>query len=174
MQAGSPILRAKVLSVAKKDIGSRKLNGIVRHMKETLKKEKFGVAIAAPQIGESLRLFVVSGRAFQTEDKEEEKLPADMVFINPELTRLSRTKKEVTEGCLSVRHKYGSVLRHEKAGVKALDEKGRPFIYHGSGLLAQIFQHEVDHLNGVLYTDRAIKLVEDKEWAQLKTKRAKK
>jgi peptide deformylase len=173
VQVGDAVLRAKAKPVSKKDLGSRKLVSLLRRMSETLKKENFGVAIAAPQLGTSLRIFLISGKAFQVDgDVKGTKLPADKVFINPELLRVSRTKKEMTEGCLSVRHKYGSVLRHEKASIKATDEHGRPFIYHASGLIAQIFQHETDHLNGVLYIDKAVKVVDDKEWAQLRHKRA--
>jgi peptide deformylase len=64
-------------------------------------------------------------------------------------------KKEMSEGCLSVRGQYGTVLRHEKASVKAFDFEGKPFTYHGAGLVAHIFQHECDHLDGILYTDKA-------------------
>ena len=67
------------------------------------------------------------------------------------------------EGCLSVRHKYGTVVRHEKATVKALDENGKPLTYHGTGLVAHIFQHECDHLDGVLYIDKAVELEEDED-----------
>jgi peptide deformylase len=153
-------------------------------MKKTLAGENFGVAIAAPQIGESLRIFVIAGRAFLTDEEkkgfEEQELdeeslaessrrpedfskqvPADRVFINPVLTRLSRKKKEMSEGCLSVRGMYGTVMRHEKATVQALDEHGKPFTYHGSGLIAHIFQHEYDHLDGILYIDKAIHMEED-------------
>lgn len=86
-----------------------------------------------------------------------------MVFINPEITRLSKKKKEMSEGCLSVRGSYGTVMRHERATVKALDEHGKPFTYHASGLIAHIFQHEVDHLDGILYIDKAVKLEEDED-----------
>lgn len=131
-------------------------------MKKALAGEEFGVAIAAPQIGESVRIFVVSGRAMLPEDAPEDTLrPEDITFINPEIVRLSRTKKEMSEGCLSVRGKYGTVVRHEKASVKALDESGKPFTYNGTGLVAHIFQHEYDHLDGILYIDKAKKLTSD-------------
>jgi peptide deformylase len=69
----------------------------------------------------------------------------------------------MSEGCLSVRGDYGMVMRHEKASVRALDERGKPFTLHGSGLLAQIFQHEVDHLEGVLFTDKAEHIEHDEK-----------
>jgi peptide deformylase len=167
VQIGDPGLRSKSKLVPKKDIGSRKLAGIILRMKNLLKKEEFGVAIAAPQIGEPLRIFIVSGKAFAKSEAKEDKrekvpTPEDMVFINPELVRLSKKKKQMSEGCLSVRGEYGSVLRNEKATVKALDEKGKSFTHHGSELIAQIFQHELDHLEGILFIDKATKLEEKK------------
>ena len=175
VQAGDPVLRLKAKLVAHKDIPSLKLKRIVSRMRAILKKEEFGVALAAPHVGEPLRLFIVSGLAFDSASQEPSlrrdvhdpnssaKAPAspDKVFINPELTRLSKKTAEMSEGCLSVRGKYGTVMRHEKATIKALDEKGKPFIYHGAGLIANIFQHECDHLDGVLYTDKAVKLEAD-------------
>ena len=95
------------------------------------------------------------------------------MFINPKLVRLSKAMKEMTEGCLSVRNQYGSVMRHEKASVEAFDENGLPFTYHGSGLIGHIFQHEVDHLEGILYIDKAVSLEEDEGFKKLGAKRKK-
>ncbi len=69
-----------------------------------------------------------------------------------------------------MRGKYGTVMRHEKASIKAFDERGKPFIYHASGLLAHIFQHECDHLEGILYIDKAVKLGSDDERVTLREK----
>jgi peptide deformylase len=126
-------------------------------MKSALHQEEDGVAIAAPQIGESLRIFVESGRVKQLIDGEydETNIPADKVYINPEIIRLSRKKTKVEEGCLSVRWLYGFVERSEKARICAYDEFGKKFEKGASGLEAQIFQHEVDHLNGILFIDKA-------------------
>jgi peptide deformylase len=167
IQEGAEVLRLKAKAVFKKDIASPKVREVIARMKKVLKGEEYGVAIAAPQVGESLRIFVVAGRALLPEDAPEDTpKPDDLTFINPEIVRLSRAKKEMSEGCLSVRGKYGSVLRHEKASVKALDEAGKPFTYNGTGLIAHIFQHEYDHLEGILYIDKATKLTDD---AKLKT-----
>ena len=179
VQAGAPVLHAKAKAVPKKDITSPKIAKIIARMKKALSAEDFGVAIAAPQIGESLRMFVVSGKAFEPVIKDDEKpidggpkksLLPDRVFINPEITRLSKKKKEMSEGCLSVRGKYGTVLRHEKASIKALDEQGTPITYHGAGLVGHIFQHECDHLDGILYTDKAIRLEEDEDMRSARQK----
>jgi len=162
VQIGSPVLRQTAEPVHAKDFGSKPLKALIAKMKKVLDKEKYGVAIAAPQVGASLRLFVVVGRAFDEEAGEESKTKTpDKAFINPTLMRVSRKKKEMSEGCLSVRGKYGAVLRHEKVTVKAYDESGKQFIYHGSGLVAHIFQHEVDHLGGILYIDKAVRVTDD-------------
>ena len=169
VQSGAPVLRLQAKPVTKKEFGSKELKTLIAKMKKVLHKEKFGVAIAAPQVGESLRLFVVAGRAFDEDqddgDKKSKSKTPDKVFINPVLLRVSRKKKEMSEGCLSVRGKYGSVLRHEKAGIKAYGEDGRVFTYQGSGLIAHIFQHECDHLEGILYIDKAVSLRDDESVA---------
>lgn len=178
VQKEHPVLREIAKPVNSKDFGSPGLKKILEDMATALEKEEDGVAIAAPQIGIPLRIFVVSHRAFEFEDEEEEhedesenphgdyvslakpvkhKKPmrSDMVFINPVITKLSRKKKWVPEGCLSVRWLYGEVSRAEKATVRAYDQSGKVFTWGGSGLLAQIFQHETDHLNGALFIDTA-------------------
>ena len=154
----NPILRQKAKEVHLTDISSKKIKEIIHRMKTALAKEDDGVAIAAPQIGEPLKIFVVSGKVFSKnypEIKPDEKTPEDLVCINPEIFKLSRQKKKMSEGCLSIRWLYGDVLRSTKATIKAYDEKGVRFTRGGAGIIAQIFQHETDHLNGVLFTDKA-------------------
>ncbi|MEK7460392.1 MAG: peptide deformylase [Patescibacteria group bacterium] len=174
LQKDASILRATAEPVNPKDFTSPRLAKILDDMKSALDKEEDGVAIAAPQIGVPLRIFIVSHRAFEIELEEKDKINSvvektseqqmpvdskiklrDMVFINPEIVKLSRKKVWVPEGCLSVRWLYGEVLRSDKATIRAYDENGKPFTYGGSGLLAQIFQHETDHLNGLLFIDTA-------------------
>lgn len=160
VQSGASVLRAIAKPVPKKEFGSAKLRRLVAQMTKALAAEEHGVALAAPQIGASVRLFIVSPKVFARNGKE---VPAPVLaFINPELQRLSRAKKELHEGCLSVAGVYGHIKRHEKATVRAYDTKGRPFTYHGSGLLAEIFQHETDHLNGILFIDKAERLDHEK------------
>jgi peptide deformylase len=115
--------------------------------------------LAAPQIAVPLRIFVIAGKAFLYDGGEEisgKAVPPDMVFINPEIVKLSKKTNILPEGCLSVRWLYGKTVRAEKAKVRAYDEHGKRFEYGGSGLIAQIFQHETDHLNGILFTDHAV------------------
>ncbi len=164
VQEGNPVLRGIASSVSISDIGTKGMNDILARMKIALEREQDGVAIAAPQIGVPLRIFIVSHRAFNIEGGEGETLPdpdaKDMVVINPEIVKLSRKKLKVPEGCLSVRWLYGNTRRSEKASIRATDEEGKPFTFGGSGLLAQIFQHEVDHLNGILFIDHATEIEE--------------
>jgi len=150
-------LREKASSVKKEEIGSKKLAKIISDLKKALTSQDDGVAIAAPQIGVSLRIFVVSGKAFAISNGEDENASdyKDMVFINPKIEKSSRKKEAMDEGCLSVRGKYGKVKRAEKTTMTALDESGKKFRYGGSGLISQIFQHETDHLDGILFTDKA-------------------
>ena len=160
----NPLLRVVAREVPIAGIKSPRIRGLIADMKKLLAKEEFGVALAAPQVGESLRLFIVSGRALARDSRnapdepdKKEDVPAvpDQVYINPQLVKLSRGRKDKHEGCLSIRGKWGEVPRAEKATVRAYDEQGRPFTRGASGFLAHVFQHEMDHLEGILYTDKA-------------------
>ena len=121
-------------------------------------------------IGYSLPIFIVSGKIFHKDfikgEKEFKKtpkreIPKDLVFINPKISKLSREKEWVPEGCLSVRWLYGKTFRSKKATIMAYDENGKKFQRGASGLLAQIFQHETDHLKGVLFIDHAKDIKEE-------------
>lgn len=172
----NPALRKDAERILLSEIKSGRIQNLIKEMKDLLAKEKFGVALAAPQVGESLRLFIVSGRALSrggrnapNEPKNLEprssKLEAvpDQVYINPELIKLSRSRKEKHEGCLSVRGLWGIVRRAEKATIRAYDENGARFTRGTSGFLAHIFQHEMDHLEGILYTDKASTVYNEKD-----------
>jgi len=164
VQNGDAVLRQTASPIAKKDITSRTVRGLISRMKKVLVKEPHGVGLAACQLGEPLQLFIISGRAFATdttEKEQEEKHQPDMVVINPVLVRNSKKQKEMSEGCLSVRGKYGAVMRYEKVAIRALDESGKPFVYNASGLPAHVIQHEMDHLKGLLFIDKT-KILE--EW----------
>lgn len=166
LQKNSKVLREIAKEVPKESITSAKIQKIIKEMKEALHSQSDGVAIAAPQIGYSLRIFVVIGKVEELAKKDtdegvkEDEEKNDLVFINPVIKKISKEKKDVEEGCLSVRYLYGKVKRSKKATVEAYDENGNKFERGGSGLLAQIFQHEIDHLDGVLFIDKAKQLEE--------------
>jgi len=153
VQKGARILREIAKTVPLDAIDTQKIKTILKNMKKALASQEDGIAIAAPQIGESLRIFVVSGKMFTSEEDEEQK--EDKVFINPVIKKKSRKKESVDEGCLSVRFKYGMVDRAVKTTIRAYDENRKPFTYNATGLLSQIFQHETDHLEGILFIDKA-------------------
>ncbi len=159
------VLRKVAKSVPLSDIESMEIKKVIKNMKEALASQDDGVAIAAPQIGVSLRIFIVSGKVEAInkgeEIKEGEKVPhEDEVYINPKIIKVSKEREDMEEGCLSVRWQYGFVKRSRKATVEAYDEHGKKFTRGASGLLAQIFQHETDHLDGVLFIDKAKNLRE--------------
>jgi peptide deformylase len=170
LQRDAPVLREIAKEVPKDSIASPKIKKVLEEMKTALASQDDGVAIAAPQIGYALRIFVVSKKvdaiikkpqkAAAEDTKASKEKPKDTVFINPVIKKISKERKELEEGCLSVRYLYGKVSRGEKALVEAYDENGKKFSRGGTGLLAQIFQHEVDHLNGILFIDKAKDLEE--------------
>ncbi len=162
IQKEDPVLRAIAKEVPVAAITSAPIRKIIRDMKKALETQPDGVAIAAPQIGISLRIFVVSGKIFDEHWQRGEGLPKgitsatpDIAFINPTVTKLSKTKKWMHEGCLSVRPLWGEVQRSTHATITAYDETGKKITRGAGGLLAHIFQHETDHLEGILFIDKA-------------------
>ena len=153
------LLRQIAKMVPLTDCGAPWLKKLVSGMSTTLAACPDGVALAAPQIGESWRLFIVGERAFPKRDTAPH-WDHDLVFINPVITRRSRRQAELTEGCLSVRHRYGTTVRPERVSVEAYDQNGHKFVRHASGLLAQVFQHEIEHLDGIIFIDHARNLHE--------------
>jgi peptide deformylase len=158
-------LRRTSREVPISDIQSGKIQRVISSMSEALAKEEDGVAIAAPQIGEHIRLFIVSGRVLarigrKKKGTDDSITVRDAVFINPVLLKSSQKKQTVEEGCLSLRYLYGKVRRAARVTIEARDEKGNKITRSASGLLAQIFQHEIDHLNGELFIDKATDLVD--------------
>lgn len=155
VQVGEQVLRNKAELVPKEFFKTKKLLTMLENMKTALDSQKDGVAIAAPQIGLPYRIFLVSPRAYPGNTKD-----IRLVFINPIITKKSKTTEVMAEGCLSVRWKYGEVKRSVNTTVEAYDENGVVFIRVGGGLLSQIFQHETDHLDGVLFIDKAKNIVD--------------
>jgi peptide deformylase len=125
-----------------------KLAALAEQMLETMRNAN-GVGLAAPQVGVRQRLFVVE----LPEDEENEQPRETFVVFNPEIVK-SSGEQVGYEGCLSVPGYIGKVARAEKTTIKGLDEQGQPVRYGAEGYLARVFQHEIDHLDGVLYTDK--------------------
>jgi peptide deformylase len=159
VQKGNEILRKTAKEVPLENIKSAEIRNIIKKMKQSIAENEEAVAIAAPQIGKSLRIFVISGYVFSPENKEKRKTDYGyLVFINPKILKKSHEQKTFIEGCLSVGGVYGEIKRSGKIKVEAYNENGKKFIKSGSGLFAQAIQHEMDHLDGVLFIDKAIML----------------
>jgi peptide deformylase len=147
-----PVLRRKARAVTRFD---KKLQTVIDDMIETM-RDAPGVGLAAPQIGLSERLIVVeyyeNNEAEQAEDEAKKKV---WVMLNPEIVKASEEKVMGVEGCLSIPNLVGEVERHEAIQVKGLNRRGQPMRVKAKGWLARIFQHEIDHINGIVFTDRA-------------------
>lgn len=143
IQGGDPVLRKKATVV--ENPKSPEIKELIADMIATMKKAS-GIGLAAPQVGRSLRLFTVSveGKIY--------------VFINPEIRDFGDDKIPFEEGCLSVQKTWGPVIRPKKLTIKALNENGELVKIRAKGLLARVIQHEMDHLNGTLFIDKALKL----------------
>lgn len=165
LQKNEKKLRQISKEVPLDEIKSNGTKAILEKMAKALAGKENGVALAAPQIGESLRIFIVAGEIIKNEIppelKEKKVRLKPVVFINPILKKISQKKQIVGEGCLSVEGIYGAIKRAEKVTVEAYDENAKKFTRGVSGLLAQIIQHEMDHLNGILFIDKATKLIEN-------------
>lgn len=157
LQAGNPVLREISSVIPNVHIKTPEIKKIISLLKNVVESQADAAAISAVQIGKPIRLFIISKKIFSADPKNPNKLKDknDLVFINPKIIKASKTKQLLEEGCLSVRYVYGKVSRPEKVTVEACDENGKKTLRGFSGLLAQIVQHEHDHLNGILFTDKA-------------------
>jgi len=158
IQKDNKILRASAKPVA--DATSKEIKKIISFMAEAMFKEPDGIGIAAPQVGENLRIFLIAKDVLTPEklndpDYIKNRSREYLLFINPVLKKHSAKKSKDLEGCLSVRGEYGEVTRPEKVTVEYFDEHGKKRTRGASRLLARVIQHEIDHLNGVLFTDKA-------------------
>ncbi|MEW5805715.1 MAG: peptide deformylase [Patescibacteria group bacterium] len=122
---------------------------LVRQMKKTMKESR-GIGLAAPQVGVNLQIFVA--QTYYQDEGYQGKLYA---IINPKIVSLSKQTDKMEEGCLSLPKIYGEVERPKKITIEGLDEMGKKIKIKASGLLAKIFQHEIDHLNGILFVDKS-------------------
>jgi len=162
LQIGDPILKQISMSVKIEEMGSAKTNSIIKDMQTAVRSQADGIAISAPQIGQLYRIFLISNRIYEVlgEKKEKAEKRSDIVFINPKIIKFSKEKTWAEEGCLSVRNMFGRVQRSKKVVFEALDENGKKISRGFSGILAQIIQHENDHLNGILFVTKAKDLQE--------------
>lgn len=133
-----------------KDTKSLKIQGLIKNMREIMIKER-GVGLAANQIGVDAQVFVMGpGENF-------------FVFINPKITKYSKEMEEMEEGCLSVPGIAGIVSRPVAVEIKGYNEKGKEIKNKFEGVFARICQHEYDHLSGILFIDKTIRIFKTKK-----------
>lgn len=152
---GDPILKQRA-----KEIGSssKDFEILLKNMWETMYAAN-GVGLAAPQVGKSLRLFIVDGSPFSveaslTEDEKNELKGFKKVFINPKILQKSDDLENFNEGCLSIPDVRGDVIRPTSIKIKYQNQYFKEITEHISGLPSRIVQHEYDHLEGILFTDK--------------------
>jgi peptide deformylase len=152
---GDTVLRQKASDVLVRDIKSQKVQNLIRQMQDFILTKKMGVGLAAPQTGKSLAVAVVCVRS--TKHRKDIK-EFDLVIINPEITKNYGRRVQQWEGCISGGPLKGGLFakvpRYKKIELKYQDEKGIPQKKTFEGLPAHVIQHEVDHLNGILFVDR--------------------
>ena len=161
---GHPVLRAKARPLHPSEIRTPKIQQLIDDMFETM-KEYQGVGLAAPQVHESLRLFVAGfppaiidedaddDDRDEVDDEDDEDVPL-MAIVNPEVEVVTLETVEDWEGCLSIPDIRGRVPRARQIRVRAYDRTGRKIEMQASGFTARVIQHETDHLDGVLFFDR--------------------
>ena len=141
------ILHQKSRPLSKEDILSKDIQNLIKQMIPTMYL-KDGVGLAAPQVGELVQICIISREYNKDKTK-------DLVLINPVWKKASVLKEWSDEGCLSVPDVYGKVKRWKKIRLQALDRDSKEVNITVSGFLAKIIQHEVDHLHGIIFTEKA-------------------
>ena len=161
VETGEPILRQHARTLSHQEIFTSEIQSLILQMVDTMRAQP-AVGLAAPQIGVPLQIVVIEDKAeyhshfspAQLIERGRRPVPLH-ILINPRLTMDENEEKaEFLEGCLSVPQLVGIVPRAKKVKVEYLDEKGQPMVVEAQGWFARILQHEIDHLNGVLYLDR--------------------
>lgn len=156
----NPTLRKKATKVR---AVTPAIQALADDMVETMRAAP-GVGLAAPQVDISQRVIVVEFAEGNPDEPDAPELPPKLfVVINPEITRRSHETIVGTEGCLSLPGLMGNVERNEWVTVKGLNRQGQPFKKKVRGWLARIFQHEIDHLDGILFIDRATEIYKVEE-----------
>lgn len=159
--APNKILREKAREIKKEELESEKIQQLILDMGETMKKAN-GVGLAAPQVNESLQIICIDMRECDPKGNIRKKICPSLaqaggnelsILINPRVTWDSIVKNTMEEGCLSIPGINGNVKRPKNIRVKCLNSKGEKVKFKATELFARVLQHEIDHLNGILFTD---------------------
>ena len=168
-QMGNPVLRQVAEIVTIEELQDPGFQDFIDDMIDTM-FEYEGAGLAAPQVHESTRVIVI--RQSRDDEEEEAADPATLVLVNPELEEMGGAQEVDWEGCLSIPEIRGQLPRAARIRVKALDREGRAIAFEAEGFLGRVIQHEVDHLDGILFIDRldrearreAMRLIRESEW----------
>ena len=146
------ILRVHTTDMSLDTLKTEEIQQLANNMIDTMYATQ-GIGIAAVQVGQDLRMCIIGKEA-------DASLTDDLVLVNPTWEKTSRKKKKDEEGCLSIPNVFGDVVRWTNIHVEALDRHGTPLSFDAKGFFARVIQHEVDHLNGVLFIDTATNIRE--------------
>lgn len=154
-QFGNPILRTQTRRLSKPEILSEDVQGLIADMRYTVKQKKYGVGLASTQVGKDVAISIVAIKPTPTRPKLEK---LELILINPEIVQEYGEKEPMWEGCISFgdtkNFPYAQVPRYPKVRVTWLDEKAVRHEQDFDGMAAHVLQHEIDHLNGILFVDR--------------------
>ena len=152
----NPILREKSAEISQKDISSQKVKCLYLDM-EKLMLESNGVGLAAPQIGKNIRFIIINANeAIKRAGSIKINMADSVIYmVNPEIIKKSFAREWGEEGCLSIPNVFGQVRRHKKVTCRYFDLNGKKKKLNADGLLARVIQHEINHLDGVLFIDKA-------------------
>lgn len=153
-QFGNPILRGKARQLAKAEILSPTIKKLIADMRYTLAYKKYGVGLAAPQVGQGVALCIIEIKPTKLRPKLPKSKRASLIIVNPKITKTYGNRKQLWEGCISFGDVFAKVPRYKKIRVKYLNEKAVTREKDFEGLVAQVLQHEIDHLNGILFVDK--------------------
>lgn len=155
-QFGNPVLRQKTAELSAEDILSEEIQQLIKNIRHTLKQRKYGIGLAAPQVGKNITLSVIHIRPTKTRPDLPKSKWADLVIINPKITKTYGVKKQLWEGCISLADVFAKVPRYKELQLEYFDEKAKKHNKIFEGLLAHVIQHEIDHLCGTLFVDKVI------------------
>lgn len=150
-QFGDPVLRATCRQLSLSEIASAEVQKFIDDMRITLEKRKYGVGLAAPQVGQPVALSVIAIKPTPTRPNLK---PESLTIINPKIVNRYGTKSPMWEGCISGSELYAQVPRYKKVRVQWQDRRGKQHEKDFDGFMSHVLQHEIDHLNGVLFVDK--------------------
>lgn len=155
----NPKLRERSKEIDREFLATPEIQKFIKDMIPTMYGDD-GIGLAAPQVGKNIRICVIGKEAIHVNERpskidEKSTTKKDLVLVNPVIERLSKKTAWDTEGCLSVPKTYGKVKRYTEIRVTAMDEHGNPLTFIAKKFFARVIQHEVDHLDGILFIDKA-------------------